>query len=644
MNYTFQMYKRWIFIFLCLFGECFSREKNKYLMVNDCHGTKNVELSDIHDLCSNEQSTSPSGSAVNVKTAGPEIYSLVQKVEIVETSAYRCFVSQSVFHVYCGTSSWAKLVAPPIILEPGQQLSKVECKRFIASKLYFKNQKSFPVSADNVLYLDSTTPKVWWDPSRNNWHCTGGEALIAGQRYSHLTVFKRVKIQGEIVTVRKIRTADGKYKIIDSNNNFELPSSCTLGHCTLSTMTYVMMSDLSNCYFKHIGQVELSAAPWNVFNTPLLVNSSKKIALLKKDPITTPEGCGRVGLFSTQFADVFLFKGDSKLDHIATSNIDLELEIRLLIFFEDVSSYSNLKFGLLNSKLLLCKLIVSGFHQTSLFLSGNHLVRQRGDVVEFVLCKKLNVSVRMGVKFDTCYTETFPVWVSGKLMFMDVKTRTLMKDPGLSRAPCDKKNLPIVRSTDGHYLIMDGQTRIIMVHVTPMKLLEDRNLLFEYKWSDSEPEFLYSHEDIKAWRNDLLIQSHQRAITAHIAREICHRADNCFAETYSDESLVKSTLASFMKEMSPMTYLQDILTKASYYGGLISLVMATLMVIKTITDIIVNLCRGRALRRVLYVLMCFHLFVHERLVDHPGQGHGDDAEVVRPRVRQLDVAPFPPRR
>ena len=266
-------------------------------------------------------------------------------------------------------------------------------------------------------------------------------------------------------------------------------------------------------------------------------------------------------------------------------------------------------------------------------------------MVEFVFCEKVNVSVKMGTKFDTCYKDSFPVWWNGRQMYMDVHTKTLMTEPGLSRTPCNKKNLPILRSNDGQYIIMDGSIRIILLHFSPFKLLDEQNLLFEYKWSDSEPEYYYTHEDISAWRDDLLIQTHQRAITNHITREICHRIDGCYAQTYTDDNLVKNTLAGFLKELSPMSYVQEILTKASYIGGLISLILTVLMLIKTVIDILVNLCRGRTLKRIIYILMCFHLFVHEQLVDPPQPGLDDeDVEAVRPGGRRIDVAPFPPRR
>ena len=636
MVYPFQMYRKWIVV-ICLLGRARAREKNEYMMAYDCDDEKNIRISDIHSLCTKDPKT---GAAVNIENMGRGMYSLIQKVEIVETSAFRCSVSLSVFYVYCGTSSWAKIVAPPKIDEPGTQLTATECKRFVAQKMYYHFHRSYPVDASGILYMDSTTPKVWWDSSRSNWHCTGGEAFINGARYSHLTVLKRIKIQGEEITVRKLKLTDDSFKLIDTNNNLALPEICGHKACVLPTMTYVLKGGLSNCFFQTVQTLSLSMSMWNIFEHDLLINSTKKIALLKKEEIKTSSACGHVGLFSTQFADLFLHSGEAKLKHISASNIDIELEVRLISFFNDVSSYSNLKFGLLNFRVALCNLIVSGFQDTALYLNGNQLVRRRGELIEFLPCKAVNVTVRMGEKFEQCFKDTFPVWRGVSLLYMDVRTRTLQKTPGLSRTPCIKKNLPVMKTMDGRYIINDGTIRHIMVHTSPIKLLEEKNLLFEHEWAETEPEYVYDLEDVSAWRNDLLIQAHQRSISTHITREVCHRSDSCVAQTYTDDDLVKNTFAGFLKELSPTGFIHDLLERASFYGGLLSLVVIAIYVLKTVMDVIVNLWRGHAIRRILYVLMCFHLFWHEEVDDRAVEGRHDDVHVRR-HERDVEIAPYP---
>ena len=95
-----------------------------------------------------------------------------------------------------------------------------------------------------------------------------------------------------------------------------------------------------------------------------------------------------------------------------------------------------------------------------------------------------------------------------------------------------------------------------------------------------------------------------------------------------------------MNELSPVGYIHDLLEKASFYGGLLSLVVMAIYVLKTVMDVIVNLCRGHTIRPVLYVLLCFHLFWHEEVDDRAVGGRHDDVDVRR-HARDVEIAPYP---
>jgi len=478
---------------------------------------------------------------------------LLQEDTMKKIRAGRCSRRTTRLVLYCGAYSHSKLTMPPDILQY-EPLTLDQCQTLVHSNTYYGPGKSVihvPMNGRGVL-KGYEHGSVTFGPY--NTECVGADVIIDGERHTSVVVYTTTVVE---LTETTLISQTGK--LTDTDSRINIPSTCinTAG-CVYGDYTYVLLEVPSQCNLYEVRTISATVVslPHDSVSTQYYVNTEHKI-IVRQGDLYQVQGCaGLPQVYKTEYDGLLMLilTGSTRptLPPVQAETISMDMQIRTseeYIMYRTEQLLRD-KFKLLGHRVCrmnfasLKSLERSPFHK-------NALIRIRGQLIQELTCKEVQVTATEGDTRGECYDNLLPVTLEGIPLFLDAVSMVVVEDSTLHQVACSEMYTAVVQTDAGIFLSANPEVQTVEVKTSP---LETSFLHLEAEATSHEEEssdLLYTKSEISAFRELLHFQRTRNQVLDGLVRGYCKVPTACSYQSSGPGGFdVRNLLSNSLDDLS----------------------------------------------------------------------------------------------
>lgn len=511
-----------------------------------------------------------------------------------EIKGYTCEKHISKFDSTCGLHSHQKLVEPPSIMEP-LNIKDDECKEIVRRGLYRTEDGQVLNIQPDTSVMYKYVPVGFLTNDDDNSYCQGGVARVQGR--VHTSILRMVTVRLTVTTV-SLEHDIFAGNLVDVTNHVPLKAACVTDNvCTIGTKTYYLPVVGNRCPYYPVRTLPLSTAYVPIAGSrktdQVLVSHEHKVILEVIDSMAVPPACANLGIrgtmVSTNIDSIFVTADPTTIEGFVNlakvlppSSINVEIELKtvgeyLAYYFE---GQLRRKLRTLHSS--LCRLNeeqvlsqdVSPFHK-------NALIRARGDIVQELLCTKVDVTLELGSTYqNTCYEDAIHGRIGSEFVLVRGYTR-LVTDPS-DGVPvhCDSVMPPIFVSKEGEKLVAQPEVAFISVELEDIDLDVRHALEIEGQILHEEfrSDLFYTESEMDSFNDLLHWQRVKTQVVSSLVRRYCANAD-CGAYVGPSEDVSPFDPTALLEKANPLSWFVQIKENVVLFGNICSIIVVVYLLI-----------------------------------------------------------------
>jgi hypothetical protein len=543
------------------------------------------------------------------KTEGIKI-TIVQKMLTETVRGIKCSKRVSKFRLYCGTYGHQKFFSPPTILEP-ETISESECSDMYARKAYIINGKTMRIGLNQqIQFPEITHGSITYD--EYNVYCVGAKITINGEQHERMLELRTVTI-----TMSEVDVEISPNRIIDLQNNVELEKRCIENmKCLMGIDTYLILEKPNRCQLAKIRSLVVNTVQLTHKGKSenYLINEEHKIILRKLDKRRSEE-CD-LTYFTTDYPELMLVQDSpengARLLEMSThaDSLDLDLELRLSEEFLHFQMEMMVQSSVHEIQKHLCTLGTNSLHQLERSpIHPNALIRDRGDIIQEMLCQTVEVTSSPGYqRHDKCSKEYLPVYLGEEPVYLDM-SKLVTRKPTLDLLDCNEVFPPIFETTDGQLVQAAPMVQTISLQLSkPEQLGYHVDELEHVEETDS---LLYTHKEVQAYMELFHSKRSSKAVTYALTAQYCASPGSCgeYQPTGTLGFELSNLAQSTLKVLDWKSYIWDTLDTWGHYASCLVILYLIGKLISTLISVVMTRRKGTswatALRLNVFLLTEF---------------------------------------
>jgi hypothetical protein len=543
------------------------------------------------------------------KTEGIKI-TIVQKMLTETVRGIKCSKRVSKFRLYCGTYGHQKFFSPPTILEP-ETISESECSDMYARKAYIINGKTMRIGLNQqIQFPEITHGSITYD--EYNVYCVGAKITINGEQHERMLELRTVTI-----TMSEVDVEISPNRIIDLQNNVELEKRCIENmKCLMGIDTYLILEKPNRCQLAKIRSLVVNTVQLTHKGKSenYLINEEHKIILRKLDKRRSEE-CD-LTYFTTDYPELMLVQDSpengARLLEMSThaDSLDLDLELRLSEEFLHFQMEMMVQSSVHEIQKHLCTLGTNSLHQLERSpIHPNALIRDRGDIIQEMLCQTVEVTSSPGYqRHDKCSKEYLPVYLGEEPVYLDM-SKLVTRKPTLDLLDCNEVFPPIFETTDGQLVQAAPMVQTISLQLSkPEQLGYHVDELEHVEETDS---LLYTHKEVQAYMELFHSKRSSKAVTYALTAQYCASPGSCgeYQPTGTLGFELSNLAQSTLKVLDWKSYIWDTLDTWGHYASCLVILYLIGKLISTLINVVMTRRKGTswatALRLNVFLLTEF---------------------------------------
>ena len=564
------MIKAFLLILYCTVVHIVSAEtSNRYtLSALDCRNPSKIRSGLWSDLCTtNSNHTLPDERSFMV--------TILQYDDSYLLNALRCSKYATTHLYYCGRYSHLKLFALPAVKQK-QPFGIKACQNIAKHAIYEKEDgSSVPLEASQRLeygYLPHGQIERW----TTNTACNGARLTFGGEQFDQV-----LPVVSTTVYSTKVKVEVSKDTIVDLDSHEKLPYQCSKDYtCQPGGEAYILEKPKTTCPLYKVRSIEVQQKVVLLDGKPAkaLVNTDHKIFLIVKGNYNPPRNCYSMpaAVYDTNYAEVKVVfhngKFVSRLPQLSESELDMDLEARITDEFMTYESELRMHSRLGDVANELCKLSQFGITENELSpFSEDALFRVRGELIQELLCSRVTVSTTAGYSANKkCYNNLLPVMLGSEPVFLESRTRMVIKTPDMSEGPCERNFLPVFVTTDRQLLIASPEITELKIPLQTEAFDFLGNFNADRNHMTFSQNLLYTHDEISSFNHLLHFSRSKDRVVDLLTESYCAGGDcNDLAPTGSgtkpfDLSRLSEDIAN---DLSIWHKIQSFITEYGSYSG-----------------------------------------------------------------------------
>lgn len=487
------------------------------MFLSNAHGQDSVPLHaincehalEVHNLDAQELCQSAFVEKRESKT-----FLVAQIVQSTVHNGLKCDMRSSKFDLICGFLSHEKLLAIP-------EINKADPIRSSACEDLFKYSSTARIDNLAISTLHGSENQYRYVKAGsirhtdNNVVCQGGTVQIDGQNISSVVemitrTLKTENVQFEVSIDEKV--------VIDLTNNDKLSSDVLTPskNYWVNSKSYYVNYTKPKCDAVKIDTMTFDLIDYE--DSQWLISEKRKLALKIMGETTV---CNQTAL-KTQYSHIVLFNDtQSVLDSLNGIFVDLYEEEQLtsdFLTFKEARDLSKVKSRICQEIRANAHILPSPFHPFS-------FLRIRNDLITELVCKQVTVHAILNENRRSFCTETLPVFYKNKQFELQANTKLLLenfKNNTLTKVPCNPSMLPVFASID----------RKVMLTATPLVTRYNVTLSHvDHSFNETSvneltgQELLYSHEQIRAWKEYLSFRHVHNKLMYSLTHTVCQQQE-----------------------------------------------------------------------------------------------------------------------
>ena len=604
----------------------------------DCRQPNQIRTSLLTSICGNDDKIS---EGANVQAI------ILQRANSRTITGYKCERRVSTFLEICGSFSHSKIFEPPIIYKE-EIFTGEDCQKVVLKGMYSREDGTIiPVDINNeVSYSYIKHGKL--EHSTSNVYCDGASFLVNGEQISSLLEMQYIHFSVKKITIELDH--DGKMKDLDSLES--IPAKCyNQASCTVNNVGYYFTLPEITCdYFS----VRLLTGKMIQINTETgvkraIISHEHKTLLIFTGREKIDSACVETGIvITTQYDKLKIVVEKSTITPlhqipIQANMLDLELESKLSDEYLLFQTENLIKRQLRTVSRRLCTMgtnnldsaEISPFHPDS-------LIRVRGDVIQEIKCKQVEVYARLGeVRSPHCFSDALPVWFDNSPLLMLSRTHIITEATELDKTPCSESFQPVFKALDGTLVRSTPKIEIVNLRLTHLSqdflhLFDNNDIIHE----SFNTDLLYTSQEIKQFNHLLHFGRTKQRLVDNLVTSYCSNNEDCgqFRPTISN-SFNPGNLETQI--VSPFSFISRFIEKVQILGQICSILVVLVMtssLLKKISKIFWLSCfRKHSVKEAIKVSFSFSHQVpkvnNQTLISLPDNKH--DSATTIPAGNQI---------
>ena len=511
-----------------------------HLKAKDCRKPQKISSYLFNETCTPLETDTPAKTTT--------MY-LIQKIDNFIRPGLRCSKKESVFREMCGAYSHMKLLEPPKVSEP-VTMKKEDCLDVLNSHQYTDARgRSHSVSpGKDVKVYTSYLRHGKTTITSNNVYCDGANVVINNEPHEQVLEYVATEVSFSWVDV--VHREDGSVEDLD--NKREVVSACERDiYCANGLDSYAFFTHTKRCSrLKLIKKIEAR------IETVEIGDQLKHVVISDRDHIflpvvqsgKVPSGCEDVAeeIFETEFADLMVVQAIhatniGQLPTVSPQDVKVLLSERVEDTFLVYKTKTMLRDQAQKMGQELCSLGQETWTESDRsVLHKATILRKRGELLQEIHCKEVEVTVWEGEKlWSSCFETFLPVRYGSEMLVLAANSRMLMKMADVMKRDCDNILAPVFITEEGQYIVSDPYIRTIPVTIHHRKsallssLGESEHLHLETEDIYSK-ELLYTAEEESKFDLFVHFSSMRSALSEAFDHQYCSSGTCGSVETSAD--------------------------------------------------------------------------------------------------------------
>ena len=258
----------------------------------------------------------------------------------------------------------------------------------------------------------------------------------------------------------------------------------------------------------------------------------------------------------------------------------------------------------------LCTLGTNSLHQLERSpIHPNALIRDRGDIIQEMLCQTVEVTSSPGYqRHDKCSKEYLPVYLGEEPVYLDM-SKLVTRKPTLDLLDCNEVFPPIFETTGGQLVQAAPMVQTISLQLSkPEQLGYHVDELEHVEETDS---LLYTHKEVQAYMELFHAKRSSKAVTYALTAQYCASPGSCgeYQPTGTLGFELSNLAQNTLKVLDWKSYIWDTLDTWGHYASCLVILYLIGKLISTLISVVVTHRKGTswatALRLNVFLLTEF---------------------------------------
>ena len=533
---------------------------------------------------------------------------ILQESKTRVVSAYHCTIRTTKLVGQCGVWGHLKL-AEPLDVGLGKRFPEHDCYKAVRDRVFVTtNKNTLPIELNRELvYKNIGHGEVVL--TQNDVQCRGSTVDLLGEIHDNVITYDTT-----IVLIKEISVEIGEDRVVNLDNNQELPTSCRMGStCTDGLDAFVFKEHVTRCPLYAVRKLTMNTTTIQVngVQKQALVSHEHKMLLipsLKQQVVNT--NCRLTSIRGTQYERIKIAKAsESRLEiqknRLTASQLDLELETRVTDEYLSFKMEEQIRDRVKDVSSQLCEITQHDLEHRELSpFQGHSIIKRRGELIVELQCAPVLTEAVLGEKREEkCSKNALPVYLNREPVYLAANTRLVSDKLEVEFDECDRFFPPVFEAEQGS--LLTANPVVTVANMTVIDMTAQFHLPTKRDHEIFAGSMLYTDEEVKQYNNLLHFQRIKSHVVEAMVQDYCEKEGSCSGLDVSVD--LKNTGLSRINEIrkeledrvNPWSYVEKIHQRAQEVGSYCSLFIVLYMTVRYI-KLTVSLMRAMILERLSF--------------------------------------------
>ena len=520
---------------------------------------------------------------------GAEEVLILQESKTRVVSAYHCAIRTTKVTGYCAI--WSHLKMPePLDVGLGKRFPEHDCHKAVRDRVFVtENKNTLPIEINRELvYKDIGHGEVIL--TKNDVQCRGSTVDLRGEIHDNVITYDTTT-----VLIKEIKVEIGEDKVVNLDNNQELPASCQMGSsCTDGLDAFVFKEHVTRCPLYAVRTLYMNTTTIQVDGiqkTALVSHEHKMLLIPSPKQQVVDNNCRLTAVRGTQYRRLKLAKAsESRLEHqrnqVTASQLDLELETRVTDEYLSFKMEEQIRDRVKDVSSQLCEITQHDLEYRELSpFQGHSIIKRRGELIVELQCAPVMTEAVLGEKREEkCSKNALPVYLNREPVYLAANTRLVSDKLEVEFDECDRFFPPVFEAEQGG--LLTANPVVTVANLTVIDMTAQFHLPTRKNHEIFAGSMLYTDEEVKQYNNLLHFQRIKAHVVEAMVQDYCEKEGSCSGLDVSID--LKNTGLSRIDEIrkeledkvNPWSYVEKIHQGAQEVGSYCSLFIVLYMTVR----------------------------------------------------------------